>query len=71
MSEGLDGQTIIDMTSEEDVELMNQNKKRNIFMEHYHESLRNYSTDDKAHKLFIKELETMIAQQFALNELEV
>ena len=50
---------------------MNQNKKRNIFMEHYHESLRNYSTDDKAHKLFIKELETMIAQQFALNELEV
>ena len=71
MSEGLDGQSIIDMTSEEDVELMNQNKKRNIFMEHYHESLRNYSTDDKAHKLFIKELETMIAQQFALNELEV
>ena len=59
------------MTSEEDVELMNQNKKRNIFMELYHESLRNYSTDDKAHKLFIKELETMIAQQFALNELEV
>ena len=71
LAEGTDGQALWDMTSEEDVELINQNKKRNIFMEHYHESLRNYSTDDKAHKLFIKELETMIAQQFALNELEV
>ena len=71
LSEGTDGQALWDMTSEEDVELINQNKKRNIFMQHYYDSLRNYSSDATAHKNFIKQIESMLAQQFVLSETEV
>lgn len=71
LAKGLDGQTLFDQTSKEDVELINENKKPNIFMLHYYESLRNYSTDATAHKNFIKQIESMLAQQFVLNESEV
>ena len=71
LSEGLDGQTLFDMTSEASVQLINENKKPNIFMQHYYDSLRNYSSDATAHKNFIKQIESMLAQQFVLSETEV
>ena len=71
LSEGLDGQTHFDMTSEASVQLINENKKPNIFMQHYYDSLRNYSSDATAHKNFIKQIESMLAQQFVLSETEV
>ena len=70
LSEGLDGQTHFDMTSEASVQLINENKKPNIFMQHYYDSLRNYSSDATAHKNFIKQIESMLAQQFVLSETE-
>ena len=70
LSEGLDGQTLFDMTSEASVQLINENKKPNIFMQHYYDSLRNYSSDATAHKNFIKQIESMLAQQFVLSETE-
>ena len=70
LSEGLDGQTPFDMTSEASVQLINENKKPNIFMQHYYDSLRNYSSDATAHKNFIKQIESMLAQQFVLSETE-
>ena len=71
LSEGLDGQTPFDMTSEASVQLINENKKPNIFMQHYYDSLRNYSSDATAHKNFIKQIESMLAEQFVLSETEV
>ena len=71
LSEGLDGQTPFDMTSEASVQLINENKKPNIFMQHYYNSLRNYSSDATAHKNFIKHIESMLAEQFVLSETEV
>ena len=71
LSEGLDGQTLFDMTSEASVQLINENKKPNIFMQHYYDSLRNYSSDATAHKNFIKQIESMLAEQFVLSETEV
>ena len=71
LSEGLDGQTPFDMTSEASVQLINQYKKPNIFMQHYYDSLRNYSSDATAHKNFIKQIESMLAEQFVLSETEV
>ena len=71
LSEGLDGQTHFDMTSEASVQLINENKKPNIFMQHYYDSLRNYSSDATAHKNFIKQIESMLAEQFVLSETEV
>ena len=71
LCEGLDGQTPFDMTSEASVQLINQNKKPNIFMQHYYDSLRNYSSDATAHKNFIKQIESMLAEQFVLSETEV
>ena len=47
-----------------------KNKKPNIFMQHYYDSLLNYSSDATAHKNFIKQIESMLAQQFVLSETE-
>ena len=71
LSKGLDRSTLFDMTSEASVQLINENKKPNIFMQHYYDSLRNYSSDATAHKNFIKQIESMLAEQFVLSETEV
>ena len=70
LSKGLDRSTPMDMTSES-YRASQEWKEPNIFMQHYYDSLRNYSSDATAHKNFIKQIESMLAQQFVLSETEV
>ena len=70
LSEGLDRSTLVDQTSES-FQVSQEWKEPNIFMQHYYDSLRNYSSDATAHKNFIKQIESMLAQQFVLSETEV
>ena len=70
LSKGLDRSTLVDQTSES-FQVSQEWKEPNIFMQHYYDSLRNYSSDATAHKNFIKQIESMLAQQFVLSETEV
>ena len=70
LSKGLDRSTLVDQTSES-FQVSQEWKEPNIFMQHYYASLRNYSSDATAHKNFIKQIESMLAQQFVLSETEV
>ena len=67
LSKGLDRSTLVDQTSES-FQVSQEWKEPNIFMQHYYDSLRNYSSDATAHKNFIKQIESMLAQQFVLSE---
>ena len=69
LSKGLDRSTLVDQTSES-FQVSQEWKEPNIFMKHYYDSLRNYSSDATAHKNFIKQIESMLAQQFVLSETE-